>query len=79
MVWGPTTGSCLETAVNSTNNVWQVNTASGSEIPGCSGQSGFPAGLDVVVLYSDDTNSRKQVWEKQGYYRVPFQFTIQAQ
>ncbi len=79
MIWGPATGSCLETSVNPTNNLWQVNTGSGTSlVPGCTGQSGLPVGLDVAALYSaPTTNTHKSVsWSAQGYYHVPFLFTI---
>lgn len=77
MVWGPATGSCLETSVNSTNDVWTVNTGS-SSVEGCAGQSGLPTGPDVAALYSASTTTRKVSWTPQGYYHVPFLFTIRA-
>jgi hypothetical protein len=78
MVWGPATGSCLETSVNSTNDIWQVNTGSGSSVEGCAGQSGHPNGPDVAALYSASTTTRKVTWSAPDYYHVPFQFTIKA-
>lgn len=80
MVWGPATASCLETSVNLTNDIWQVNTGNGASlIPGCAGQSGLPHGSDVATVYSASTTSRKVTWSVQGYYHVPFQFTIRVQ
>jgi hypothetical protein len=75
------TGSCLETSVDGSGSVWTVNTvgyagitANPSTAPNCT------ADYDKAKLSSAITGGKGKglapTWKLQGYYSVPFAFTI---
>jgi hypothetical protein len=86
IVWGgdQSMSSCLHTSVNSTGDLWTVNTfgyPSGqipTNLPQSCSQGPNSSDHDVAaVLYAPTKGN--VTWTLEGYYHAPFSFTIQKQ
>jgi len=86
--WGPAglnaLDSCLQTSVNSAGTAWTVNTfgyPSGTipaNLPPPCSTGPNPSDHDVAALYFAPTKG-SVTWQLEGYYHVPFSFTIKKQ